>query len=103
MLSPLWRCCWRLLLRDGDNPRGFVACLQRIAEHVADVGWQRGGEAVSELVTIVTRATADELASPAFLDAVGAAVGEFAAEVIATWFATPVKPMLMRAGRAALS
>ena len=51
----------------------------------------------------VTRATADELASPAYLDAVGAAVGEFAAEVVATWFATPVKPMLMRAGRAALS
>jgi hypothetical protein len=81
----------------------LAALAERTAEHVADLGWQRGGEAVSELVAMVARPTADELASPGFLDAVGAAIREFAAEVVATWFATPVKPMLMRAGRAALS
>jgi uncharacterized circularly permuted ATP-grasp superfamily protein/uncharacterized alpha-E superfamily protein len=90
-----------LLLRDGDNPRGFLACMQRVAEHVADVGWGRGEEAVGALAAMVTEATTADLASPAHLETVASAVAAFADEVVETWFATPVKPMLMRAGRAA--
>ena len=91
-----------LLLRDGDNPRGFVACLQRIAEHVADVGWQRARGGCQR-----ARRDGDDgrrpTSSPRLRTSTpsAAAVGELAAEVVATWFATPVKPMLMRAGRAA--
>jgi uncharacterized alpha-E superfamily protein len=92
-----------LLLRDGDNPRGFLACMRRAAEHVTDVGWQRGQRAVGDLVDMVTQATADELASAAYLDNVSAATAAFAGDVVETWFATPVKPMLLRATRAARS
>jgi uncharacterized circularly permuted ATP-grasp superfamily protein len=90
-----------LLLRDRDNPRGFVTCLDRVAEHVADLHWDDGAETVGRLVGLVEAAPADELASPAHLGSVAAAVTAFAADIVDTWFATPVKPMLMRAGRAA--
>jgi uncharacterized circularly permuted ATP-grasp superfamily protein/uncharacterized alpha-E superfamily protein len=90
-----------LLLRDRDNPRGFVTCLDRVAEHVADLDWGDGAEVVGRLVGLVEAAPADELASPAHLGSVAAAVTAFAADIVDTWFATPVKPMLMRAGRAA--
>jgi hypothetical protein len=43
----------------------------------------------------------DELASATYLASVAAAVVAFADEIVDTWFATPVKPMLIRAGRAA--
>jgi hypothetical protein len=56
---------------------------------------------VGRLVGLVEAAPADELASPAHLGSVAAAVTAFAADIVDTWFATPVKPMLMRAGRAA--
>ena len=92
-----------LLLRDGDNPRGFVACMQRTAEHVADVGWPRGDRVVGDLVARVTQAPVDELASAAYLGTVSSATAAFAGDVVETWFATPVKPMLMRATRAAQS
>jgi uncharacterized alpha-E superfamily protein len=91
-----------LLLRDGDNPRGFLACMHRVAEHVADVGWRRGEDAVRALAAMVTEATTADLATAAYLDTVASAVAAFADEVVETWFATPVKPMLMRAGRAAM-
>jgi hypothetical protein len=52
-------------------------------------------------VTIHAASAVDELASPARFADVAAAVAAFADEVDKTWFATPVKPMLMRAGRAA--
>jgi uncharacterized circularly permuted ATP-grasp superfamily protein/uncharacterized alpha-E superfamily protein len=91
-----------LLLRDGDNPRGFVACIQRVAEHVADVGWARGEDAARALAAMITGAAAGDLASQAYLGTVASAVAAFADEVVETWFATPVKPMLMRAGRAAM-
>ena len=71
--AAVWRCCWppneslvayrrqhrsdvalapalELLLRDRDNPRGYVTCMERVAEHVADVGWYEGTAAVGQLV-----------------------------------------------------
>ena len=39
-----------LLLRDRDNPRGLRDVIERLAEHVADVGWYEGTAAVSRLV-----------------------------------------------------
>jgi uncharacterized circularly permuted ATP-grasp superfamily protein/uncharacterized alpha-E superfamily protein len=90
-----------LLLRDRDNPRGYVTCMERVAEHVADVGWYDGTASVSRLGRLVTDASADDLASPDYLMMVAAAVTAFAHDVVDRWFATPVKPMLMQAGRAA--
>ncbi|MET0911168.1 MAG: circularly permuted type 2 ATP-grasp protein [Ilumatobacteraceae bacterium] len=92
-----------LLIRDRDNPRGCVTCLERSATHSADVGWYEGTTAVSRIVALITNVNIDELASTGHLDAVSDAVAAFAADVGATWFATPVKPMLMHAGRAASS
>ena len=92
-----------LLIRDRDNPRGCVTCLERAAEHSADVGWYEGTTAVSRVVALITNVNIDELASTGHLDAVSEAVAAFAADVGTTWFATPVKPMLMHAGRAASS
>ncbi len=91
-----------LLLRDRDNPRGYVTCMERVAEHVADVGWYDGTASVSRLVGRVTEASTDDLASSEYLTMVAAAVHAFADEIVDRWFATPVKPMLMQAGRAAL-
>ena len=91
-----------LLLRDRDNPRGCVTSLERAAEHCADVGWYDGTSAISRLAALITDVPIDELVSAAHLDAVSESVVEFAADVVATWFATPVKPMLMHAGRAAV-
>lgn len=90
-----------LLLRDHDNPRGFAACMDRLAEHVADIGWRDGDVAVVRLAAMVEEVSAETLASPSHLVAVRATVGELATLVGDTWFATPVKPMLMGAGRAA--
>ena len=90
-----------LLLRDRDNPRGLITCMDRVAEHVADVGWYDGTAAVSRLVGLVTDASGDDLASPAYVATVVAAVTTLAGEIVGRWFATPVKPMLMQAGRAA--
>jgi uncharacterized circularly permuted ATP-grasp superfamily protein/uncharacterized alpha-E superfamily protein len=90
-----------LLLRDRDNPRGYVSCIDRVAEHVVDIGWQTGVATVGELAAAVTDGPVDDVATAARLAEVAAATAAFADEVVATWFATPVKPMLMRAGRAA--
>jgi uncharacterized circularly permuted ATP-grasp superfamily protein len=90
-----------LLLRDRDNPRGYVTCMERVGEHVADVGWYEGTTAVSHLVASVMDASVEDFASGARLAAVATAVAEFAGQIVDTWFATPVKPMLMQAGRAA--
>jgi uncharacterized circularly permuted ATP-grasp superfamily protein/uncharacterized alpha-E superfamily protein len=90
-----------LLMRDRDNPRGYVTCIDRVAEHVADVGWYDGTAAVRRLSALVLDVGVDELASATYLASVAAAVVAFADEIVDTWFATPVKPMLIRAGRAA--
>ena len=92
-----------LLLRDRDNPRGYLTCMDRVAEHVADVGWYDGTATVSRLSSLVADASDDDLASPDHLATVVSAITAFADEVVDRWFATPVKPMLMHAGRAATS
>jgi uncharacterized circularly permuted ATP-grasp superfamily protein len=90
-----------LLLRDRDNPRGYVTCVDRIAEHVSDVGWDAGTAAAARLAALVSGSEAAALASPERLDDAAIAVAAFAGELVETWFATPVKPMLMGAGKAA--
>ncbi len=90
-----------LLLRDSDNPRGLLTSMERVAEHVADVGWYEGTAMIRRLIDLVTHASVDELASADQLATVAGALRAFADEVVDRWFATPVKPMLMQAGRAA--
>jgi uncharacterized alpha-E superfamily protein len=90
-----------LLLRDRDNPRALVTCLDRAAEHVADLGWEAGGLALNRLLARLDAATVADLALPSTLGELAADIGALGADVVETWFATPVKPMLMRAGRAA--
>ena len=121
--SPPSTCCWRrtrassptavsiaatsplapalhLLLRDRDNPRGLATCLDRIAEHVADVGWPEGATMVRRLIVRHRRPRRRREDERQVLGDTATALAGFADEVVARWFATPVKPMLMRAGRA---
>jgi uncharacterized circularly permuted ATP-grasp superfamily protein/uncharacterized alpha-E superfamily protein len=80
-----------LLLHDIDNPRSFLACVHRMADHVAAIDWTDGRQTVARLAGIVD---GDDV-----LDGVteaGAAVEDFAALVVDTWFATPVNPMVVR-------
>ncbi len=90
-----------LLLRDSDNPRGLLNSMERVAEHVADVGWYEGTALVRRVTGLLTEVSVDELACADHLATVSAAIMTFADEVVDRWFATPVKPMLMQAGRAA--
>jgi len=69
-----------LLLADADNPRSLAACLGRLGDHVAAIGWEAGMRAVGEL---------GEAATLAELDA-------FSDLVADTWFATPVNPVVVR-------
>jgi hypothetical protein len=80
-----------LLLHDIDNPRSFLACVNRMADHVAAIDWTEGRQAVARLAGIVD---GDDV-----LDGVTeavAAVDAFGAFVVETWFATPVNPMVVR-------
>lgn len=90
-----------LLLRDRDNPRGYLASMDRLAEHVADVGWPEGEAKVALLTEMVSSMTVADLAGDdPLVDRIVVtrdAVQGFAEQVVATWFATPVKPMLVRA------
>ena len=83
-----------LLLHDVDNPRSFLACVNRMAEHVASIDWTEGRQAVARLAGIIDGDDASEL-----LDDVGRAaaeVGGFGELVVETWFATPVNPTVVR-------
>jgi len=94
---------FELLLRDRDNPRGYLSCMDRVAEHVADVGWPEGAAKVALLSEMVSSMTVADLAGEdPLVDRIAVtheAVRAFADEVVAKWFATPVKPMLVRATR----
>ena len=85
----------RLLLHDADNPRGFAASLERMAEHVTDLEWPEGAAAVSALIDGLRSADGDELAHLAELRT---GVVDLSRLVVDTWFATPVRPTLIRAG-----
>jgi uncharacterized alpha-E superfamily protein len=80
-----------LLLLDMDNPRAFLATVNRMAEHVAAIDWAEGRRAVAGLAAIVD---GDDVVAAARRAA--AAVTDFAALVVDTWFATPVNPMVVR-------
>ena len=94
---------FELLLRDARQPRGYLSCMDRVAEHVADVGWPEGSAKVALLTEMVSSMTVADLAGgDPLVDRIAVtheAVGAFAAEVVDKWFATPVKPMLVRATR----
>ncbi len=80
-----------LLLHDIDNPRSFLACVNRMADHVAAIDWTEGREAIARVAGIVD---GDDV-----LDGVSEAVSavqDFGALVVDTWFATPVNPMVVR-------
>jgi uncharacterized alpha-E superfamily protein len=80
-----------LLLHDIDNPRSFLACVNRLADHVAAIDWEEGRAAVARIAGIVD---GDDV-----LDGVAeamTAVDELGALVVDTWFATPVNPMIVR-------
>jgi uncharacterized circularly permuted ATP-grasp superfamily protein/uncharacterized alpha-E superfamily protein len=79
-----------LLLHDVDNPRAFLACVNRMAEHVAAIDWAEGRRAVAELAGIVDGDVLGGVRDAA------AAVEAFGALVVDTWFATPVNPMVVR-------
>lgn len=92
-----------LLLHDRDNPRGYVACVDRLADDVADITWADGSAAVAQLEALAILLPEDLAAEDDFdrVDEAATAVRTFASLVVDRWFATPVKPMLMRSGRAA--
>ena len=75
--------------------------MDRLAEHVADVGWPEGAAKVALLSEMVSSMTEADLAGEdPLVDRIAVtheAVRAFADEVVAKWFATPVKPMLVRA------
>ena len=88
-----------LLLHDRDNPRAVVSCIDRLAEHVADVDWADGSVDVERLGALLGRvATAP---TPGEALAVIARLQEeldgFAGAIVERWFATPVRPILVRA------
>jgi uncharacterized alpha-E superfamily protein len=70
-----------LLLDDVDNPRSAAACVHRLGEAVAALGWDAGMRAVAAL--------SDGGPSLERLD-------EFSTLVHDTWFASPVNPVAMR-------
>jgi uncharacterized circularly permuted ATP-grasp superfamily protein/uncharacterized alpha-E superfamily protein len=78
-----------LLLAAPENPRSYLACVHRLAEHVAALDWQAGREAVAALAGLV-----DEYAVG--VPAAHRAVLAFADLVHDTWFATPVNPTVVR-------
>lgn len=83
-----------LVLHDVDNPRAFVASIQRIGEHVDAIDWPSGRQVVDEIVTTLdARRPIGDLSSP--MAAAHAGVRRFADAVVTTWFATPVKPVLV--------
>lgn len=88
-----------LLLRDRDNPRAYAACMDRLAEHVADVEWHEGSALVDLLIETIAAADANELAgSDPVVNRITVArdaVVNFATALDERWFATPVKPMLV--------
>ena len=86
-----------LLLHDRDNPRAVVSCVDRLAEHVADVEWTEGSAQVERLGALA--ALAGVATTPAeALAHVGTLQGEldaFAGAIVDRWFATPVRPILV--------
>jgi uncharacterized circularly permuted ATP-grasp superfamily protein/uncharacterized alpha-E superfamily protein len=81
-----------LLLADLDNPRSYLASIDRLAEHVAAIDWSEGRRAVAVLAGLLDAETGDLLAR---VRAARAGVQGFAALVHATWFATPVNPTVV--------
>lgn len=78
-----------LLLDAVENPHSYLACVHRLAEHVAAIDWQEGREAVAVLAGLV--------------DEHGAGVADARRALLAladlvhdTWFATPVNPTVVR-------
>ena len=88
-----------LLLRDRHNPRSLRTCLDRIAAHARDVGWDDGVAASDRLASLVA-GPADEAVDDvlARVPAIATGADELAGMVIARWFTTPVKPKLVRVG-----
>ncbi len=80
-----------LLLHNVDNPRSFLASVERMAEHVAAIDWPEGRDAVARLAGIID----DDDEVMAGVGEATAAVTAFATMVDETWFATPVNPMVV--------
>src|SRR4029077_7659014 len=70
-----------LLLHDVDNPRAFLACVNRMADHVAAIDWTEGRQAVAGLAGIID---GDDVLAD--VERATAAVDDFAALVVDTWF-----------------
>lgn len=92
-----------LLLRDRDNPRAVLTCFDRVAEHVADLDWPEGANKIALLSELVASMNSEDIAGGDPLvdriEILRTSVATFVADVVARWFATPVKPMLVRATR----
>jgi uncharacterized circularly permuted ATP-grasp superfamily protein/uncharacterized alpha-E superfamily protein len=82
-----------LLLLDAANPRSFAAAVTRLTEHVDALDWPAGRQALGELGQTVG-ADRPLAGVPAALQRVRA----FDELVGRRWFATPVEPVLVRAG-----
>ena len=80
-----------LLLEDLDNPRSYLASVDRLAEHVAAIDWTEGRHAVAGLAGLV-----DDHDVLAGVGAAHAAWWTSATLVVDTWFATPVNPTVVR-------
>ena len=78
-----------LLLRDASNPRSLAACVESLAAHAADAGWEAG------VVLADTARDAMVLDLDELLPTVQAAVDEYGRAVVARWFAAPVSPMVV--------
>lgn len=69
-----------LLLDDGDNHRSLAACVARMGEHVAALGWPAGMAAVAALPDAPS---------------IRAALADFGRLITDAWFATPVDPVVV--------
>ena len=91
-----------LVVADPDNPRAFVAAVRRIREHCDAVGWADGAAAVDSALAALDASVPDADgaeeadARRAALAAARRRIGAFATQVIDTWFATPVNPVVVR-------
>jgi uncharacterized circularly permuted ATP-grasp superfamily protein/uncharacterized alpha-E superfamily protein len=88
-----------LLLHDRDNPRAVVSCIDRLAEHVADVEWTQGSAHVERLGALAALAGVATTPAEALahVESLQGELDAFAGAIVERWFATPVRPILVRA------
>ena len=76
-----------------------MSCIDRLAEHVADVEWTEGSAQVERLGALAALAGVATTPAEALahIEALQGELDAFAGAIVDRWFATPVRPILVRA------